>query len=680
MKIKPKRLSDEELVGACVARAETGSTFVNSNLQRERQEVNLYYQGKKPLPLREGGSKFVSQDVYETVEAIKAQITESFSAGSNIVSFAPIRAEDVPLAKQASEYCEHVFFRQNDGQEIIGAIVHDSSMNRIGVAKVYWDPGEVTTSHTFEDQPLDAVNALLAQPDVRITSKPTARVHPETGETLLSGEFERVEDTSQTRVVPIPPEEFIVTGRSQHYKAHRCRMTLGDLVDDGYDPNKVYSIEGAEDDLSFDEERQLREQDTIVHGLEETAEDAAGRFVTVHESYIRIDAEGTGRQQLWKVVHVGKTLLDKQKVAEDPFVTYAMLPEPHNFYGGNYAARTIQHANTKTTLTRAIIEQAVEATNPRWQVARGGVTNPRELIDNRRGGIVNVRDVMTSVAPLPQTPINPFVLQTIGMVDQSREDTTGISRLSQGLDKKALSHQNSAGLVDQLTTNSQVRSKVMARHFANQFLTKLYLKIYAIGIEHDRPRILEIAGNYVEITPQQWRRRTDVRVDMTLGYDERDQQAQELLTYDKYMTETHPRLYDDTKSFNVISKVLEVKGHKNVMDFIIDPSTLPPPQPDPKAAAELAKLQKETEILDREIALKEKTFVHKTDVDTFELRLKQALQQSDLSLKNREAARKEAELENRVDISQAEMELAAFQATHVPEANAKSSAIISPNG
>lgn len=679
MKLKPRVLSDEELVGACVARAEQGSTFVNLNLKKEREEVTLYYQGKKPFPLREGGSKFVSQDVFESVEAQKAQITEAFSAGSNIVSFAPQNAEDVALAKQATEYCEHVVFRLNDGPGIINGAVHDSAMHRIGIAKVYWDPGEISTTHEFTDQDPAAVNQLLADPAVRLTSKPTEK------DGMVSGEFERVEDVSQTRIELVPPEEFVVAGRFTDldhapYVGHKYVATLGDLVDAGYDAELVYTITGSDDDLLFDEERQVRDGDLINASFDNDSEDEAGRLCTVTESYIRIDAEGVGRQALWKVVHVGRTLLEKAKVACHPFVTYSMQPEPHSFYGGNFASRVIQHANTKTTLTRAIIEQAVEATNPRWQVARGGVQNPRELIDNRRGGIVNVRDVNTSVAPLPQTPINPYVLQTIGMVDQAREDTTGISRLSQGLDKKALSHQNSQGLVEQLTSNSQVRSKVAARHFASQFLTKLYLKVYAIGIERDRTRILEIAGSYVEVTPQSWRRRTDLRIDMTLGYDERAVQAEELLTYDRYMTQNHARLYDDAKAYTVISKVLEIKGHKNVADFIVDPASLPPPKPDPKTELEVQKLQKEIEILEREIALKEQTFAHKADVDAFEAQLKEIQQEAELALKAREADRKEAETANKLDISQAEMELAAYQATQTPEENKKSSAIISPNG
>ncbi|USQ99523.1 portal protein [Sphingomonas aerolata] len=677
-KLRP--IPDEELVGACVARAEKGSAFVDSNLAAERREVLMYYQGKKPFPLRAGGSQFVSQDVYESVEAIKAQLTEAYSAGNNIVAFAPQNGDDVQLARQATAYCDYVFFRQNPGLEIHNGVIHDSALNRLGIAKVYWDKSERSTGYTFDGASPEDANALIQDPEVQLTAKP--EVH-EDG--TVSGEFDRVEDTSQVTIDVIPPEEFIVSGRFKRldrapYLAHVSRMTLSDLVVAGYDPKVVYTITGSYDDLSLNEEKMLRDEDTIVTGLDDDAEDEAGRMVTVHESYIRIDAEGTGRQQLWKVVHVGATLLEKQKVADHPFVVYSMLPEPHSLYGGNFAARTIQHANTKTTLTRAIIEQAVEATNPRWQVARGGVANPRELIDNRRGGIVNVRDVNNSVAPLPQTPINPMVMQTIGMVDQSREDTTGISRLSQGLDKGALSHQNSAGLVEQLTSNSQVRSKVMARHYAVQFLAPLFLKIYAIAIEHDRKRILEIAGDFVEVTPSQWRNRQDVRVDMTLGYDERDRQAQELLTYDKYMKETGGRLYDESKQFNVIRKVLEIKGHKNTQEFLNDPSKLPEPQPDPKSEAELAKLTKETEVLERETVLKEQNFALKASLDQKEAELKEQDQWFAQLIKTRDADRKDDETANRIDTSQAELELAIHTAMNAPEENTKTSAIISPNG
>src|SRR3546814_5343346 len=75
-------------------------------LAEERRKVTEYYMGKRPLQSREGGSKFVSQDVYLSVETMKSEIVETFGAGSQIVAFSPVTGDDVPLAKQAPSYSE----------------------------------------------------------------------------------------------------------------------------------------------------------------------------------------------------------------------------------------------------------------------------------------------------------------------------------------------------------------------------------------------------------------------------------------------------------------------------------------------------------------------------------------------------------------------------------------------
>src|SRR3546814_2743265 len=82
-------------------------------------------------------------------------------------------------------------------------------------------------------------------PKVRLKGKPTV-THRDDGTVLLSGEIEEISDVSQVVIEPIPPEEFIKTGRSRYldkadYLAHRYRCTLGDLVDDGSDTSIDYS-------------------------------------------------------------------------------------------------------------------------------------------------------------------------------------------------------------------------------------------------------------------------------------------------------------------------------------------------------------------------------------------------------------------------------------------------------
>ena len=143
--------------------------------------------------------------------------------------------------------------------------------------------------------------------------------------------------------------------------------------------------------------------------------------------------------------------------------------------------------------------------NPRYTVVKGGLTNPRELLDNRVGGIVNVSRP-DAINPMPQAPLNPFIFQTIKMLDEDKEDTTGVSRLSQGLNKDAISKQNSAAMVEQLATMSMQRQKIIARNLANQFVKPLFQEIYTLVVENEEEdKVIEVAGNFIQVSPHNGR-------------------------------------------------------------------------------------------------------------------------------------------------------------------------------
>src|SRR3546814_9786698 len=76
-------------------------------------------------------------------------------------------------------------------------------------------------------------------------------------------------------------------------------------------------------------------------------------------------------------------------------------------------------------------------------------------------------------------------------------------------------------------------------------------------------RSIEIAGNFVPVTPAQWRSRRDVAVDMTLGYGERDKIVEDMLVADKVLSEKQVRWYGDKQSYNLWKNAMEVKGWKN---------------------------------------------------------------------------------------------------------------------
>ena len=131
---------------------------------------------------------------------------------------------------------------------------------------------------------------------------------------------------------------------------------------------------------------------------------------------------------------------------------------------------------------------------------------------------------------MPQAPLNPFVFNLLEALDKDLEDNTGVSRLSQGLNKDAISKQNSAAMVEQLATMSQQRQKIIARHFAS-FLKHLYSEVYALVVENEQTgKVIEVAGSFVPIDPRSWKEKRDVIVELTLGYGEADREAQKMLS------------------------------------------------------------------------------------------------------------------------------------------------------
>ena len=113
-------------------------------------------------------------------------------------------------------------------------------------------------------------------------------------------------------------------------------------------------------------------------------------------------------------------------------------------------------------------------------------------------------------------------------------------------------------MVEQLTTMSQQRQKIIARHFSS-FLKRLYSEVYALVIENeDSNKIIEVAGSFVEIDPRSWKEKRDVVVEMSLGYGEADREAQKHLALHQLFSQD-PAISRCTawNSVTLCSKVLE---------------------------------------------------------------------------------------------------------------------------
>jgi len=382
--------------------------------------------------------------------------------------------------------------------------------------------------------------------------------------------------------------------------------------------------------------------------------------VTCYECYTMMDIDGTGEAELYRLVKAGNVLLEKEKVNRKPFVVFTPLPIPHSFWGNNFASKVVPIQNARTVLTRSILDHAMITNNPRYVVTKGGVTNPRELIDGRVGGIINVTRP-DAIVPMQQAPLNPFIFNTIKMLDEDKEDTTGVSRLSQGTNKDAVSKQNSAAMVEQLATMSQQRQKIIARNFANNFLRPLYQLVYQLCVENETDeKIVELAGDYVEISPAQWASKRDVTVEMHLGYGEQEQEAQKYLALHGLMSQdpTLSAMYQAPNQYKLMSHVMENSGIKNVQDYLTPPDQLPPPQADPAQEMAMQMQQQQMQIQERQTALAEQKLQMDAQMAQMKMELDQMKAQQSFAMQSDSLDLKESQLDHKVMVDTAELEIA----------------------
>lgn len=646
--------------------------FSESKLSKERERVQYYYDGERPRKAHAGDSGYMSLDVFDGVEGMKAQLLDVFAANARPVSFNPVNGEDVAAAVIRTDYVTDVIFNQNPGYQLFQDTIELGLLNRNGVCKVWWETSEKTEHLEMADTTLEEVQAWLTQnPGAEIKK---VELH-EDGVTIERAQIALRKDTSQVRIKLLAGEEFGISPMAVDIPTaelvfHREEKTASELIKAGYDQAVVESLQDNDRLwMAMEPEKIARFQQTDdmigTHVLEDGQ--AARKICMVYECYLELDMEGAGVSQLYKVTKVGDTILDKEPVDRKPFQSFCPLPRPKAFWGQNYAEKLIHTQTAKSYLTRSIVNHALTTNNPRMLVRKGALLNPRELMENRFGGIVNVTDPM-GIVPLPQAGLNPFVFQTISLLDQQKEQQTGLSDLSQGLNHDAISKQNSGDMIHELISVSQLRQKIVARNFAENFLRGLYTEVYLLVLENEkRSKIAYIAGGWSPVDPSQWPEDFTMSVSFALGYGEQEKEAQKWMEMHAGLVQVAALAgnYGPAQQYAVVRKAIEAKGVKDIDNYLLPMNKAQPPPPNPMHMADvamkqadaaaknasaqatltaaqfqMAKLQSEERIalakinletlkVQSDIQLKQDALAHKVAVDAAEVQLQVEAQASD---------------------------------------------------
>ena len=592
----------------------------DSEFSQERIRAMDFYLGEPFGNEVEGRSSVVSTEVADTVEAIMPNLMRVFTANDKYVRFSPRTEEDVERAEQVSDYVNYIINHDNEGYKILYNWFKDALLFRLGVVKYFYEEEESVTEEEYNGLDENELAVLLANPDVEVV---------EQQETVLNSYMEddgtvvplessydlsvRVtERKGKIKVINVPPEEVLVNRRATsldeaYFVAHRTTMTVSDLVAMGYDREEVEAYAGVSD-LDVDEERTNRFQDLEAN----TGTDAADptlREVVYYECVMKVDYDGDGiaeRRRICAIGDGGSHILHNEPFDHVPFAVVSPVLMPHRLIGRSIYDMTEDLQVIKSTLMRQYLDSVYTSTLPRM-VAVEGQVNLDDLLEGTAGGIIRARQP-GMVQAITGTPVGGEVRPLMDYLDNIKEQRTGMSKASQGLDANAL-QSTTASAISATVRGAQVKLESYARTMAETGVKSLFKGILHLVTKYDnKPRIVRLRNNFVPIDPREWTSEYDVVVQVGLGTAD-DEQKIAFLTQiaakqEQILMQLGPSnpVVSMSQYVNTLRSIAEIGGFKDADMFFSSPQQIQmqqqqqqqqPPQPDPAIAMKQQQMEAE---------------------------------------------------------------------------------------
>ena len=595
--------SEEELQGIVGSALDDASDFIDNTVSPLRATSIDYYQGKPFGNEESGRSQVISLDVHDTIADIMPNLMRIFFSSENVVEFVPFGAEDVKLAEQATDYINRIVLQQdNDGFPIFYNAFKDALLCKNGFIKYYWE--DTYHSEFYEYSGITDVELSVLESDdevmiSEITSYPdpsykqpeaVVETEEEAEEVIPqlmeeSMEMPQLHDVKASRkkskgcvkIESVPPEEFIIdrnaTSMEDSYiVGHRRYLTVSDLVEMGYDYDDVMKYAAPyETELDDNAEYQARNQ-FGADGID-PIEDDSNLKVQYIEAYMKLDMTGDGVAELRRVCCMGDNYEIMKNLPCDfiPFVSFCPDPEPHTFFGLSIADITEDIQKVKSMVMRSMLDSLALSVHPRVAVVEGQA-NIEDVMNTEVGGIIRQRNA-GAVQPFNMPFVGKDCFPMLNYLDEVKENRTGISKASMGLDPDAL-QSSTAAAVNATIQGGQQHMELIARIFAETGMKPLFKGIYRLLAQHqDKERTVRLRNEWIPIDPRVWQTGMDCIVNVGLGNGTAQERMQFLGVIASKQEEILQRLglanpiVDMTQYRNTMAKMVELAGFKDASAF-----------------------------------------------------------------------------------------------------------------
>ena len=519
--------------------------FLETDTTDERTTALEYYLREPYGNEVEGKSQIVTGEVAEVVDGALPQLIRVFTSSDAVVEFQPVNEGDEKLAKQATEYCNWVFYKDNDGFLILHNWFKDALLQKTGVVKAYWDDKKDVTKEKYEnlsddellmlmqDQELEVVSQETIENAIEVTDPMTGMpaVDPMTGMPMMQTnrthnvKVKKTINNGKVLIENVPPEEFLISKRAKTiqdspFVAHRRLLTRSELIAMGFDKDIVDTLDTG-DTLNFTPDKIAR----FSRGeqpISNATQDESMEIVEVFECYIKVDYNEDGIAELRRIFYASNQILEDMECDYVPFHSVCPIPIPHKFYGQSLADRALDLQLIKSTVVRQMLDNMYLTNNYRIGAIEGQV-NLDDLLTSTAGGVVRMKNP-NAIVPITVQSNAAQSFPMLEYLDQVQAKRTGVSDAQQGLSADVLQNVT-ATAVATMSAASNGKLELIARIFAETGVKSLFKGILQLLCKYqDKARVIKINNEYTPFDPREWDTNYNVSINVGLGTGSRQEQ------------------------------------------------------------------------------------------------------------------------------------------------------------
>ena len=592
----------EELQGVLKSEMDDAKDFIDQ-IDEERADATDYYLGNSPSAQSSMQSEFVSTDVRDSVLFMLPSIMRTFFGTNKVVEFIPHGPEDIEVAKQQTEYINYIIQQKNPGFKVMYDVFKDALVRKSGYVKAYWDDTISASTHEYSNISPEAYQALMLDPDVEMVKEKVEMqsitiIDPETNEEVTQETpinydvtIRRVKAKDQVCIEAVPTEEILISrhARDLHsspYVAHRMIKTVSDLVAMGYDKEQMeqFAGSGSQVDAESYELEQARNPYADFTGVDRA--DNNSKNVLYVEHYVFYDLDGDGIDERVRVCTVGNGLNIVNTIPWDdlPITLFCPDPEPHTSIGSCPADYLMPIQAAKSQIMRDTLDSLGHAIFPRMGIVEGQV-NIDDVLNTDIGQPIRMR-APGMVQPFTVPFVGKEAFPVLSYLDESKENRTGVSKASAGLNADAL-QSSTASAVSATMSGAQGRIELICRHFADG-MKDLFKLVNSLVIKHQEGQdVMRLNNEFIPVDPRYWDTDKDMVVNVAISKSSDEEKFQVLTAMaqkqEQILQTLGPQnpLVNLQQYANTLTKMIEMAGFKDAKSFInTEVPPLPPMQPE----------------------------------------------------------------------------------------------------